>query len=291
MTGETPIPYWRKRRNRLQERLAANEPGFMVGLDIAWTPLVEIVGAAGADAAFIDMEHTTLSLEDVENLIVGCEAAGIASIVRVAGLDLSSASRALDSGANGVMYPDIRDADSARRAVAAAKYPPAGRRPWGGAHTRSVMWEGVLATRALTETDPALRGIYSPEFVAFANGQSLVVILIESPDGVANLDEILDVDGIDAVWFGMADYSAQAGFDLDKCISAGQTVYDACRARGIGMVLALDQLETQPWYPGCFFLAGLDTLILSGAIRSAVANARQRVEERRRTVESTEKGA
>jgi 2-keto-3-deoxy-L-rhamnonate aldolase RhmA len=262
----------------------------MVGIDIAWTPLVEIVGAAGADAAFIDMEHTTLSLEDVENLIVGCDAAGIASLVRVAGLDLSSASRALDSGANGVMYPDIRDADSARRAVAAAKYPPEGRRPWGGAHTRSVMWEGVLATRALTETDPARRGIYSPDFVEFANGQSFVVILIESPEGVANLEEILDVEGIDAIWFGMADYSAQADFDLDACLSASQKVYDTCRARGIGMVLGLDQLESQPWYPGCFFLAGLDTLILSGAIRSAVAGAKQRVDERRRTAPATQKG-
>jgi 4-hydroxy-2-oxoheptanedioate aldolase len=119
----------------------------------------------------------------------------------------------------------------------------------------------------------------------------MVVLLIESPEGVANLDEILAVEGIDAVWFGMADYSSQAGFDLERCLLASQTVYDACRARGIGMVLALDQLETQPWYPGSFFLAGLDTLILSGAIRSAVAGAKQRVDERRRTPPVTEKGA
>ena len=47
--------------------------------------------------------------------------------------------------------------------------------------------------------------------------------------------------------------------DLEACLTASQTVYDTCRAHGTGMVLALDQLETQPWYPGCFFLAGLDT--------------------------------
>jgi 2-keto-3-deoxy-L-rhamnonate aldolase RhmA len=262
----------------------------MFGIDLAWTPLAGIIGAAGADAAFIDMEHTTLSLTEVENAIVACDAAGIASLVRVAGLDLSSASRALDSGANGVIFPDVRDADSARRAVAAAKYPPLGRRPWGGSHTRSVMWEGVLATRALAETDPAMRGIYSPEFVEFANSHALVVILIESPQGVANLEQILDVEGIDAVWFGMADYAAQCGFDLDRCLAGSQSVYDACRARGIGMLLGLDQLGSQPWYPGCFYFAGLDTLILSTAIRSAVASAKQRVEDSRQNAPATDIG-
>jgi 4-hydroxy-2-oxoheptanedioate aldolase len=273
--------HWQRRRNRFRERLDSGEPAFIVGVDIPWTPLAEIVGSAKADAAFIDMEHTTLSLTDVENLIVACDAAGISALVRPAGLDVAAASRALDSGAHGVIFPDIRTRAQAERAVAATKYPPEGSRPWGGAHTRIVMWEGVLASKALQEDDPERRGVYSHEFVRHANDGIHTTILIESPEGVANLPEMVQVPGIDAFWFGWADYSAHVGFDLERCTQAANTVYDTCRAAGIGMCLALDQAETQPWYPGCFYLAGLDTLVLAGALRGAVAGARQRVDQAR----------
>jgi 4-hydroxy-2-oxoheptanedioate aldolase len=279
--------YWQRRANPFKERLDAGEPAFIVGVDIAWTPLAEIVGSAGADAAFIDMEHTTLSLTDVENLIVACDAAGISSLVRSAGLDTRAVAHALDSGAHGIIYPNVRTREEAERGVAATKYPPAGTRPWGGAHSRSVMWEGVLASRALQETDPQKRGIYTAEFVEHANSSVHTTILIESPEGVANLPEIVEVPGIDAVWFGWADYSAHVAFDLTECTAAATAVYELCREAGIGMCLAVDSAESQPWYPGSFYLAGLDTLILSGAIRAAMAGARQRVEDaRRQTLDS-----
>src|ERR1700735_2418763 len=100
--------YWQRRRFGFRERLQSGEPAYLVGVDVPWTPLAEIVGSTGADAAFIDMEHTTLSLTDVENLIIACDAAGISALVRPAGLDVAAASRALDSGAHGVIFPDIR---------------------------------------------------------------------------------------------------------------------------------------------------------------------------------------
>lgn len=275
--------HWQRQRNVFRERLGAGEPAFIVGIDIPWTPLAEIAGSAGTDAAFIDMEHTTLSLTDVENLIVACDAAGISALVRTAGHDTATASRALDSGAHGVIFPDVRTREQAERAVAATRYPPDGGRPWGGAHTRSVMWEGVLASKALQEADPARRGVYSEEFVQRANRGVHTTILIESPEGVVNLPEMVAVPGIDAFWFGWADYSAHVGFDLERCTQAATTVYETCRAAGIGMCLALDQAETQPFYPGCFYLAGLDTLVLAGALRGAVSAARQRVDQARRS--------
>ena len=57
----------------------------MVGVDVAWTPLPEVVASAGADAAFVDMEHTTLSLSEVENLIVACDKGGISAPARCPG--------------------------------------------------------------------------------------------------------------------------------------------------------------------------------------------------------------
>jgi 4-hydroxy-2-oxoheptanedioate aldolase len=273
--------HWQRRRHPFRERLERSAPAFIVGVDIPWTPLAEIVGSTGADAAFIDMEHTTLSLTDVENLIVACDAAGISSLVRPAGHDTAAVSRALDSGAHGIVYPDVRTREEAERAIAATRYPPEGRRPWGGAHTRSVMWEGVLASKALQEEDPVARGVYSSEFVQRSNRAVHTTILIESPEGVANLPEMVLLPGIDAFWFGWADFSAHVDFDLARCTVAASTVYETCRAAGIGMCLALDQAEAQPFYPGCFYLAGLDTLVLAGALRAGVAGARERVEQAR----------
>jgi 4-hydroxy-2-oxoheptanedioate aldolase len=279
--------YWQRRQFGFRDRLQSGEPAYIFGVDVPWTPLAEIVGSTGADAAFIDMEHTTLSLTDVENLIIGCDAAGISALVRPARDDVTVAARALDSGAHGVIFPDVRTVEQARRLVAATRYPPAGQRAWGGAHTRSVMWEGVLASRALQEPDPGLRGVYSDTFVERINRAIHTTILIESPEGVENLPAMTEIPGIDAFWFGWADYSAHVGFDFDQCRAAAHAVYDTCREAGIGMCLALDSVEEQPFYPGSFYLAGLDTLVLANAMRSAVATARDRVETaRHRPVES-----
>ena len=269
--------HWQRRRNPFRERLAEGEPGFIVGVDIPWTPLSEIVASAGADAAFIDMEHTTLSQTEVENAIVACDAAGISSLVRPGGIDTRAVARALDSGAHGIIYPDVRTVSEAEEGVAAAKYAPQGRRPWGGAHTRRVMWEGILASRALQETDPAKRGVYSDEFVERANSDVHITVLIENPEGVRNIEEIVKVPGIDAFWFGWADYAAYADFDLAECQRASQVVYDTCKAAGIPLCMGLDEAESKPWYPGCFYLAGLDTLVLAGALRTSVGNAKDRV--------------
>jgi 4-hydroxy-2-oxoheptanedioate aldolase len=141
------------------------------------------------------------------------------------------------------------------------------------------MWEGVLASRALQDQDPARRGVYSGQFVEHANRSVHLTILIESPEGVANLAEMVKIPGIDAFWFGWADYSAHVGFDLERCTEAASRVYETCRSAGVGMCLALDQAASQPFYPGCFYLAGLDTLVLSQALRASVASARQRIAE------------
>jgi len=278
--------YWQKRTFPFNARLASNEPAYMIGVDVAWSPLAEIIGSAGAEAAFIDMEHTTLSLEEVEHLIIACDAAGISSLVRVPHVDPKLVSRVLDSGAHGVIYPDIRTVDEAKLAIAATKYPPAGRRAWGGAHTRSVMWEGALASKALQEPDPSARGIYSDHYIDYANGNAHVTILVESPAGVEILPEIVKLPGLDAIWFGWADFSTQVDFDLEKCTQAADFVYQTCREAGVGVCLAVDSVETQPWFPGCFYFAGLDTLLLANAIRTAVGNAKQRVSSARQSAGS-----
>lgn len=272
---------WQRRRNRFKEMIKAGETGLAMWIDVPWPPLVEILGSCGGDCALIDMEHTTASFEEIENLIIACEAAGVTPIFRPAGLDPKAVGRALDSGAQGIIFPDIRTRAEAELAVASTRYPPAGQRGWGGSHTRYAMWEGLSAAAALRESDPQRRGVYSSEYVAKANSDVLVFMIIESVDGMANLEEILDVPGIDAVSFGWADYSAQVGFDLARCEAEADRLYDACRAREIGTSLSVGQAGKHEYYPGCYYIAGVDTLVISGAFRQLIGNARRSIDETR----------
>jgi 4-hydroxy-2-oxoheptanedioate aldolase len=272
---------WQRRRNRFKELIQAGETAIAMWIDVPWPPLVEILGSCGGDAALVDMEHTTNSFEDVENLIIAAEAAGLTPIFRPAGLDPKAVGRALDSGAQGVIFPDVRTRAQAELAVASTKYPPVGRRGWGGSHTRYAMWEGLSAAAALRESDPGKRGVYSQEYVDKANSDVLVLMIIESVEGMDNLDEILDVEGIDAVSFGWADYSAQVGFDLARCEEASDRLYEACRSRGIGTSLSVGQAGKQEHYRGCYYIAGIDTLVISDAFRQTIADARRRIGEAR----------
>jgi len=216
-----------------------------------------------------------LDLHEVESLLVACDAAHVSGIIRPPGLNPEVVSRVLDAGAHGVLFADIQNKADAERAVASAKYPPTGTRGWGGAHTRYAMFEGLLAASALRESESRLRGVYSSEYTETANKHVLVHILIENPEGVDNLEEILEVPGIDGIYFGWADYSAQVDFDLAKCEAASEHIYNLCRARKVGMTLSLGTASQQPFYPGCMYVAGFDALVLSSGLRQVVESAKE----------------
>ena len=95
--------------------------------------VVEIIGLAGFDAAFIDMEHTTFDLSMVERMVLSAELVGITPIVRVPGIDSSVILRLLDLGTQGIIIPHVEGEEGARRAVGAVRYPPLGHRGAAGA--------------------------------------------------------------------------------------------------------------------------------------------------------------
>src|SRR5262249_44689171 len=155
------------------------------------------------------LEHTSHSLEHAEQQIVACDAAGISAVIRPPRIDHTLISRLLDAGAHGIIFPMVDDAETARRAVACLRYAPDGSRGWGGAHTRFAMWQGGYAIDVMGGRGEL--GVYTPEYRAAANAQALAIVLIETLEGVANAEEILAVDGIDAVIFGWGDIAAEVG--------------------------------------------------------------------------------
>src|SRR5438093_9281923 len=104
---------------------------------IADPQIVEIIGLAGFDAAFIDMEHTSVDLHDVQLMVMAAERVGITPIVRTPGFDPAFILRLLDMGVQGIQVPHISDARAAREAVRAVRYAPLGDRGMAGASRAS----------------------------------------------------------------------------------------------------------------------------------------------------------
>src|SRR2546425_9213784 len=95
---------------------------------IADPQIVEIIGHAGYDAAFIDMEHTSFDLRDIQLMVMAAERVGITPIVRTPGFDPAFILRLLDMGVQGIQVPHVSDPETARAAVQAVRYPPDGDR-------------------------------------------------------------------------------------------------------------------------------------------------------------------
>src|SRR6201996_199969 len=115
--------------NRVKQIM--RDGGLALGTYVGGIPdpqIVEIIGLAGFDAAFIDMEHTSLDLHDVQACVMAAERVGITPIVRTPGFDPAFILRLLDMGVQGIQVPHVSSAETAREAVKALRYPPLGER-------------------------------------------------------------------------------------------------------------------------------------------------------------------
>lgn len=181
--------------NAASARMAKGEPalGLIVRL-VRTTEIARIARAAGYDFLFIDLQHAAFSLETIAELANAALAVGVAPIVRVRGARDADIPVILDSGALGIVVPDVNTAAEARAAVAAAKFAPIGRRSSGGALPIFDFKPTPLA-----ETLPAL------------NAATLVICMIETREGLANIEEIASVEGVDVLHIGCNDLLIDLG--------------------------------------------------------------------------------
>jgi 2-keto-3-deoxy-L-rhamnonate aldolase RhmA len=160
---------------------------------LASPEVTEIAAEVGLDWICVDMEHGHLDWGDVHRHLAAAHGTGLGVLVRIAGLDLPTLKRALDLGADAVVVPLVRTAEEVRFAVDASRYPPAGARTLG--QERAMRWG--LAVREYVE--------------AVADG-GMVIPVIETPEAADAIDEIVAVDGVDAIFIGTGDLSAARGF-------------------------------------------------------------------------------
>src|SRR5438128_82613 len=178
-------------RRRVAER--STPPLFAVPVTLVDPAIVEIVGFAGAEAMIIDAEHGTIGPETMRLMLAHARSTGIAAIYRPRSFDASLCRQALDMGAAGIHVPHVDTAEQARAIVQACRYPPLGHRQLGLA-------------RAIEYDVSKLR-----PYVARANESQLLVIMIESAEGLAKVEEISAVRGIDVIHVGTGDLSHDMG--------------------------------------------------------------------------------
>lgn len=225
-------------------------------------PAVAELVAPDFDFVMLDREHTPNGLETIADQARAVDAApgNAVPLARVPGNDPVAIKRTLDVGVAGVMVPSVDFREEAAAAVAACRYPPEGAR-------------GVAAARA------AQYGRTFDEYVAGANEDVLTILQIETERGVRNADDVAAVDGVDALFVGPADLSADLGsigaFDDPALRDAVRDVLDAGSATDtpVGTLCTRpDQIRALGALGFDFLVAGLDTaFLLDGA--TTVADA------------------
>lgn len=223
---------------------------------------IEVTAAAGVDFVCIDWEHAQISRERIEDLVRASDVHGVPAMVRVPGHAPESIAAALDAGAAGILVPRVSTAEQARAAVQATRYPPIGAR-------------GVGPGRA------AAYGYRIPDYLGRANESLLLAIQVETAEGLASIEAIAAVDGIDVIFIGPGDLSvsidAMGPAGADKLKAAIETIattaMKANRTAGIFRPLAADVGQWAE-FGIRFFIVASDTMFLGASVAAAMSAAR-----------------
>jgi len=247
--------------NPLRDRLSAGRT--LLGTAVfSWSAnVVEVAGLAGLD--FVRLESETAWRRDasMEELVRAAKLAGTVPIIRVDRGDPLIIRKALEIGAGGVMVADIRSVAEAQAVVRAARFPPRGERAYSG-NCHSAGW-GARAGAA---------------WVEWSDAQTLLGIVVESPEAVAIAEQIVAVDGIDFVQFGAADFAMAIGLGAPdpaepRVAAAQQRVVAAVQAAGRHLFAAAaptaDAIARQRAAGAAMIELGTDLAALRGVWQAA----------------------
>lgn len=232
--------------------------GLWLGLANSYT--AEICAGAGFDWLLIDGEHAPNTLQTILQQLQTTAPYPVAPVVRPAWNDAVMIKQLLDAGVQNLLVPMVQSADEAAAAVAAVRYPPQGIRGVGSGLARASRWNRI------------------PNYLHRANDEMCVLVQIETREGVAALDEILQVEGVDGVFIGPSDLSANMGHIGNPGHPEVQAVIDDAIVRILAAGKAPGILHTDPklckhWLElGAVFVAvGVDSTLLARAAENLAA--------------------
>ena len=181
--------------------------------------IARLAKTTGHDFIFIDAQHSVFSVETIGHIAQVALGIGIAPLVRVRSCDDPDTQVILDNGVTGIVFPDISTAEEARRAVNRAKYPPVGKRSVGGGYP-------IFDYRPMS----------TAQVVPALQENTLVACMIETREGLENVDAIAAVDGVDVIHVGSNDLLTALGipgaFGCPEHIAALERVIAAALKHG-----------------------------------------------------------
>lgn len=255
------------RENKIKRMISEGKQVFGTFVGLPAPGIVEICGDAGLDFVILDMEHGTFSFETVENLVRAADLFGMTSIIRVPEGRPKVILRALETGAQAIMVPQVGDAETARIIGDATRYGPRGHRGVAN-HTRG----GGYAAGALVE------------HMEYSNSQVQAIVQIESPEGVDHVEAIAAAENVDMIYVGPVDLSSSYGLPLqvkhptvqgaiEKALNAAKK---AKKATGIFCVKLEDAIDAGK--RGIDLVTwSTDTLLLNRGIRDGLKEWREKV--------------
>lgn len=227
--------------------------------------MLELAALSGFDFVVLDSEHGFFSIESIAAMAVAADAAGVPAIVRVPSCAAAEIGRGLDAGAAGLLFPRGDSCEAVRGAIAAARYPPAGRRGLGA--VRANRYGAIPYERHVRE----------------ANDAVLLAAQIETPGALAELDAISAEDGLDVLFVGPNDLSQALGipgrFSDERYLEALARVVACARnsGRAAGIMATRREQVGELAAAGFSFVTVSDrTLFLESgrAWRTAISGAR-----------------
>jgi 4-hydroxy-2-oxoheptanedioate aldolase len=250
------------RKNAALAKWRAGQQTIGGWLSLANTHTAELMASAGFDWLCIDMQHGLLDYGDLRHMLPAISTTETTPIVRVAGNEPPAIMKVLDAGAMGVIVPLVNNRAEAAAAVAACRYPPDGGRSFGP--IRAALYGG--------------RG-----YAAEANDEIACIVMIETKEGIANIEEIVTTPGLGGVYIGPSDLGYALGLpprgDSDDPLHLATVgrILDSCKAHKVPVGIhtgGLDYTRRRLEAGFDFVTLGSDAGFMMQAVTSELAAAR-----------------
>ena len=254
------------RPSRVLRKLRAGEVALSFKVNLADARATEIAAQAGFDCIWTCMEHTASDWSVIEQQIWAAKAYDVDIMVRVARGGYSDYIRPLELDAAGIMVPHIMSLADAQNVVRMTRFHPLGRRPVDGGNA-----------------DGAYTMVDFGDYIQQANQQRFIVVQIEDPEPLDELDEIAAVEGIDMLLLGPGDLSHSLGvpgqWDDPRIVAARERVAQVAKEHGkfAGAVGSLESIQELIDMGYQFINVGADVLALTHYAHDLVAQCQQHV--------------
>ena len=202
------------RQNAALAKWRRGEPSVGAWLSVGNVHIAELIANAGFDWVVVDLQHGLIEYGDLLRMLPAISTTETTPLVRVSGNNLPEINKVLDAGALGVIVPLVNTAEQAAAAVSACRYPPDGTRSFGP--TRAALYGGR-------------------NYAAEANGQIACIAMIETQEGLDNLEAIVSTPGLGGIYVGPSDLALSLGLpprgdtDEPRHVAAVERILAACK--------------------------------------------------------------